>query len=159
MSTKATYQITSKGNITVARKVNSKRHTCILKDVLRVPDLVYQLFSVANMDKLGVETSFKIGRCPIKAHNRVMGVSFRSWHENLEQVYQAGIKQMIDNGVVTRAAINSNENLGSLRPRCIMEKSNRTPIPKIKLYQSQKSNRPRTTNVVRPLEVKFIGDS
>ena len=85
------------------------------------------------MDKLGLETSFKHSRCRIKTDTktiasgtlrnglyhldlvelsktlvRAMGVSFQRWHERLSHVDQAGIKWMVDHGVVKGATINSN---------------------------------------------------
>jgi hypothetical protein len=134
MGNKATAEVAGKGNITVELKVDGRRQMCILKDVLHVPDLGYQLLSVPTMDKLGLEKSFKHARCRIKTDTktiasgtlrnglyhldlvelsktpvRAMVVSLQRWHERLAHVDQAGIKRMIDHGVVKGAAINSNE--------------------------------------------------
>jgi hypothetical protein len=87
------------------------------------------------MDKLWLETSFRHARCGINADTktiasgtlrnglyhsdlvellktpvRAMIVTFQRWHERLAHADQAGIKRMIDYGVVKGAAINSNEN-------------------------------------------------
>eukprot|EP00171_Calliarthron_tuberculosum_P017286 IDg17286t1 len=62
----ATAQVTGKDNITVELKVNYKRHLFILKDVLHILYLGFQLFYVPTMDKLELENSFKHGRCYIK---------------------------------------------------------------------------------------------
>eukprot|EP00171_Calliarthron_tuberculosum_P010151 IDg10151t1 len=93
MGNKATVQVTRKGNATAEMKVDDKSHLCKLKDVLRVPDLGYQLLSVRNMEKLGLGTPLKQKRCHIKS--------------------DTGIKLLIDRGVVKEAAINSNEKPGS----------------------------------------------
>eukprot|EP00171_Calliarthron_tuberculosum_P018407 IDg18407t1 len=66
MGNKAIAKVTGKGNVFIALNVEGRRQMCIPKDVLHVPDLGYQLLSASTMDKLGLETSFKHGRCLIK---------------------------------------------------------------------------------------------
>eukprot|EP00171_Calliarthron_tuberculosum_P003514 IDg3514t1 len=95
MGNKATAKVTGKGNVIVALNVESRRQMCILKDVLHVPDLEYQLLSVSNMDKLGLETSFRQGRCLVKSDSKTIA---SRWHERLAHVGKAGIKRMIDHG-------------------------------------------------------------
>jgi hypothetical protein len=51
---KTTAEVAGKGNMIVELKDDGKRQMCILKDLLQVPGLWYQLFSVATMDKLGL---------------------------------------------------------------------------------------------------------
>lgn len=155
---------------------------CILKDVLHVPDLGYQLLSVPTLDKLGLETSFKHARCRIKTDTktiasgtlrnglyhldlvelsktpvRAMVVSLQRWHERLAHVDQAGIKRMIDHGVVKGAAINSNEKPSTNCNGCIMGKSHRTPIPKKSDSRASAVLDLVHSDVVGPLEVPSIG--
>eukprot|EP00171_Calliarthron_tuberculosum_P022155 IDg22155t1 len=182
LGNKATAKVTGKGNITVELKVNGKHQMCILKDVLHVPDLGYQLLSVPTMDKIGLVISFKHGRCLIKANSktiasgtlsnglyhldladeeleRAMVVSLQRWHERLAHVDQAGIKRMIDHGVVKGAALNSNEKPGAPCNGCIMGKSHRAPIPKKSDSQASAVLDLVHSDVVGPIEVQSIGGS
>jgi hypothetical protein len=72
MDKKGTAEVTGKGNITVELKVDGRRQMCILKDVLHVPDLGYQLLSVPTMDKLGLEILFTHARCRIKTDTKTI---------------------------------------------------------------------------------------
>eukprot|EP00171_Calliarthron_tuberculosum_P001045 IDg1045t1 len=157
---------------------------CILKDVLHVPDLGYQLLSVSTLDKLGLETSFNHGRCLIKSDSKTiasgtlsnglynldlsedqvrvdkaMVASLQRWHERLAHVNKAGIKRMIDHGVINGVALNPNGIPDASCSGCILGKSHRSPIPK------KSSSRTRAvldlvhSDVVGPLEVQSIGGS
>eukprot|EP00171_Calliarthron_tuberculosum_P000045 IDg45t1 len=159
MGNKATAKVTGKGNITVELK----------------------LLSVPTMDKLGLDTSFKHGRCLIITDSktiasgslpnglyhldladeleRAMGVSLQRWHERLAHVDQAGIKKMIDHGVVKGAALNSNEEPGTSCNGCIMGKSHRAPIPKKSDSRASAVLDLVQSDVVGPLEVQSIGGS
>eukprot|EP00171_Calliarthron_tuberculosum_P017850 IDg17850t1 len=115
MGKKDTAKVTGKGNVIVALNVGSRRQMCIFKDVLHVPDLGYQLLSVSTMDKLGLEISFKHGRCCIKSDSKTIAsgtlsnglynldlaedqfppdkalvASLQRWHERLAHVGKAG---------------------------------------------------------------------
>jgi hypothetical protein len=116
MGNKATTEVTGMRNITVELKVDGRRQMCILKDVLHVFDLGYQLLSVLTMDKLELDTSFKHARCRIKTDTktiasgtlrkglyhlglveisktpvRAMVVPLQRWYERLAHVDKAGI--------------------------------------------------------------------
>ncbi len=58
-------QVIEKGTVEINIDVEGKQVRCILKNVLHVPDLGYQLLSVPAFDKSGLNTSFHYGRSRI----------------------------------------------------------------------------------------------
>jgi hypothetical protein len=95
---KATAEVAGKSTITVELKVNGRCHMCILKDVLHVLDLGYQLLSVPTMDKLGLDTSLKYARCRIKTDTKTIASgTLRNglYHLDLVEISKTPVRAMV----------------------------------------------------------------
>ena len=58
-----TVKVVGTGTVKIPISVNGIRVNCVLKNVLHVPELGYQLLSVPTFDKSGLRTSFHSKRC------------------------------------------------------------------------------------------------
>lgn len=123
MGTKATAAVVGRGNVYLRLKVNGKCVSCVLKDVLHVPDFEYSLLSVSKMSANGLDVVFDNSTCSIRSNERVIATaslvgslyvldvygttasahmaSLQTWHERFSHVNKPGILSMSRNNVVS----------------------------------------------------------
>ena len=177
--------IVGQGDVELRILVNGKSVRCTIRNVKHVPTLRYQLLSVIRMGRIGVRTIFDDQGAVLrkKTSNQVIALgsivnnlyalnidnahllrekafvsNLSLWHQRLAHVNAAGIKKMVENGVVKGIVLNSRQTEIKCNG-CILGKGHRTSIPR--KSQSRASNVLDLvhTDVLGPFEVSSVGGS
>lgn len=82
--------------------------------------------------------------------------SISTWHQRLARVNIAGIKSMVENGVVNGINI-AKSNSSTSCEGCILGKAHRTPIPKTTTSRASKPLQLVHSDVLGPVEVPSLG--
>ncbi len=149
-----TLQVVGRGTLRITIVVKGKQVECILKDVLHVPDLGYQLLSVPTFDKSGLKTSFHSRRCWIaKGHavvatatmtgnlyqldvpsstpqNALLVQSTQVWHCRLAHIQPSTVMEMSKSQAIRGLEINEAKQNENPCTGCVLGKAHRANIPK-----------------------------
>ena len=164
------------------------RSACIVRNVLHVPELRYQLLSVSAMAKHGVRVQFDQSRALLirSSDSKVVATgTFRkglytldcstipatsetshialvaplhTWHERLAHVSKSGIESMVARGVVRGVQI-APETTPVECTGCVLGKSHRTAIPKVSQSRATKPLQLVHSDVSGPVETESMGGS
>lgn len=157
MGDKSIVTATGKGTVWITLLVQKKQLRCKLQNVLFVPELSYQLFSVGCVDTKGMVTAFKNKTCTISQNDKIVAEGkLRSglyylctvtndyaskneeqamladlglWHQRLAHVHSDGIIEMVKRNIVTGIKIGSSKTVSSCSG-CLYGKNTRAPTPK-----------------------------
>ena len=165
---------------------NGETKPCLVKNVLHVPDLRYQLLSVSAMAKLGVNVQFDESRAllvrdsntiatgtfrnglytldctkpPVQAPSdnpdTALVASLKIWHKRLAHASVSGIKSMVARGVVKGIDIPP-KNPDFDCEGCVLGKSHRTAIPKISNSRASQPLELVHSDVCGPIETESVG--
>lgn len=185
LGNKETSIVQGKGDVMIHLKVNNSIRKCILKDVLHVPDLGYQLISVPMITKQNMNVKFFSQQCHILKGSNIVATgsmtgtlykldtvkptSTRSntallahinlWHERLAHINNDTIQSMRSNNSVTGLSIDTSKNSSNPCHGCIYGKAHRTIIPKSSSSRTSRTLELIHSDVSGPVETPSIGGS
>ena len=180
---KSNVQAVGTGQVALTILVNGRPKTCILSDVLHIPNLGYNLISVSAMDAKNIKTSFSNGTCNISKNGRVLAQGFRNgglyalhtvvsdqprnvaaianlelWHARLGHVHTEGIKRMVNKCVVDGISF-KDSSIPQVCDACVKGKIHCHPIPKHSDTRSAALLDLVHSDVCGPLQVPSMGGS
>ena len=170
------------GTMVVSILVHGRKVRCILKNVLHVPELGYQLLSVPTFDKQGLTTSFHSGRCWISNKSKLLATAtmkgnlyeldlhnptetalaastIELWHHRLAHIQPVDIKSMQNSHAVRGLEISSDISNSKVCSGCALGKAHRTAVPKKSHSRSTKLLQVIHSDVSGPIEVPSLGGS
>ena len=143
-----TVKVLDTGTVEIPISVYGKRVKCMLRNVLHVPGLGYQLLSVPTLEKPGFTTSLHSKRCRISngpkllasatmtgnmykldirsdSETTLLASSAEIWHLRLAHIQPSSILETVQGLEISSS--NKNNNTCS---SCVLEKAHRSPVPK-----------------------------
>ena len=179
----ASATVVGEGIVKIQAVVNGKTKLCTIRNVKHVPTLRYQLLSVTAMAALGVRCVldddgavlmrksnkhilatgsivnglYALDTCSF-ADDTALVADLGLWHKRLAHVSTAGIKAMVDQGVVKGIQLRSSDDPDTC-VGCILGKSHRSPIPKSSCSRASQLLSLVHSDVIGPLEVASVGGS
>ena len=141
------------GTIVVSIVVHGRKVRCMLKNVLHVLELGYQLLSVPTFDKQGLTTSIHSGRCWISNNSKrlatatmrgnlyelnlhtptetaLAATTIELWHHRLAHIQPVDINSMKNSHAVHGLETSSDISNPKVCSRCALGKAHRTAVPK-----------------------------
>ena len=181
LGNQATSMVMGHGDINITLLVEGQKRPCILKNVLYVPDLGFQLISVKTLNKSSFEVVFKNGICHISKKGSVIATGslknnlyklntwtsddtaliadINLWHKRLAHVDPTLIKSMASNHTATGLKISDGQSTDVTCSGCIFGKAHRSIIPKKAIKKSESVLDLVHSDVNGPLEVPSMGGS
>ena len=177
-----TVNVLGTGTVEIPISVHGKRVRCILRNVLHVPELGYQLLSVPTFDKSGLTISFHSKRCWISNGPKLLATATMTGnlykldfhsdsetgllartaelrHLRLAHIQPSNILEMAKSKTVQGLEIsNSNKNSNTCSS-CVLGKAHRSPIPKKSQSRSTQLLGLVYSDVNGPLEGQSLGGS
>lgn len=185
MGDKSTSSVIGRGDVTIPVICNSTKRTCMLKDVLHVPDMGFSLVSVNQLTNRGHEVVFTGKRVDILSGNMLIArgtkarglysldtssssahdvrhavactASLQLWHERMGHVHHSGIRQMASKQVVSGLKISGHTSEDAPCEGCIMGKMPRATIPKTSSCRSTGLLDLVHTDIAGPLPIPSKG--
>lgn len=177
--------ITGCGTIRINIISDGKSVPCLLKNVLLVPELGYQLLSVSNLSKNGLVTSFKAGRCWIEKDEKVVASgtlrgtlyqldvpetnqpvseafiasTLQVWHERMAHVDPSAISKMVSKNIVNGIEIKKSSDDNLKCDGCVLGKAHRSNIPKLSSSRSLQILELVHSDLNGPLDRPSLGGS
>lgn len=158
MGDKSTSSVVGRGDVKVQVVSDGTRRTCVLKNVLHVPDLGFSLVSVNQLTNLGHRVLFRKNRVEILNGRDVIATGSKSgglytldvqttrgrtsksatacaaslqlWHERMGHVHHSGILQMARKNTVNGLDISGSKTETVNCEGCVMGKMARTAAPR-----------------------------
>jgi len=176
-----------KGNIDIYSFVNNEQISAMLKEVLYVPDLKKNLFSIGQAANNGLTIMYYNNQCKMSLNNKILIKGIRDnsklyklfievrtesqanvtyanlgvWHQRLCHVNLDTVKQMIENGMIG----SSKENLTDMKNEkffceaCIYGKQTRKPFKKVDSSKATMVGEHIFSDVCGPMNTKTPGGS
>ena len=177
-----TVKVAGIGSKEIPIMVNGIRVRCMLKNVLDVPELGYQLLSVPTFDKSGFTTSFHSKRCFISdcsellatatmtgnlykldfnapSEKALVAATTETWHRRLAHIQLATILAMAKSDAVKGLEIKNSNKSPKSCAGCLTGKAHRISIPKQSSSRSSQLLELVHSDVNGPIEVPSIGGS
>ena len=177
-----TVRVLGIGTVEIPISVHGKRVKCMLKNVLHVPELGYQLLSVPNFDKSGLTTSFHSKRCWISNGPKLLATATMTgnlyrldvysaletallansadlWHLRLGHIQPSTILEMAKSKTIQGLEISNLIKSDKSCSACVLGKAHRTPIPNNSQTRSTQLLQLVHSDVNGPIEVKSLGGS
>ncbi len=178
-----TAKVAGIGTVAIPILVGGKKVKCLLRNVMHVPDLGYQLLSVPTFDKLGLTTSFHSKRCQISSGTKILATatmngnlyeldtypkprgtalianSLHVWHQRLAHTHPSTIIEMSRTKAVEGLEIKNPPKESSNCAGCVLGKGHRTAILKKSVKQTTKLLELVDSDVNGPFEVSSLGVS
>jgi Integrase core domain/GAG-pre-integrase domain len=155
---KTRLQVIGSGQVKLQLNVQGKQNKCMIKDVLHVPMLSYNLLSVSAREGHGMETKFSSGECTIRNKNHLIvsletkkeivyelgaiscdvqsefactaGADLSTCHARFGHANIRGIASMWKNNVVEGFHCSETKPRTEICESCVYGKSHRLPFPK-----------------------------
>ncbi len=178
-----TLQVIGKGTVELNILVQGKQVKCILKNVLHVPDLGYQLLSVPTFDKSGLNTSFHSGKCGItkgatllaaatmegnlyqldvpspSTETALLAQSPEICHQHLAHIQPSTVLEMSKSEAIRGIDIDNATRKEISCTGCALGKAHRTTIPKKSQSRANRLLELVHSDVIGLLEVPSLGGS
>ena len=178
-----TATVAGKGTVTINIFVNEKKTKCVLKNVLHVPDLGYQLLSVPTFDKPGLNTSFFKRKRWVRKDSALLAtatmrgnlykldvvqnpteaalVARRAelWHRRLAHIQPATLLQMSKSQSIRGLQVSHKNTELTSCTGCILGKAHRSAIPTKSETRASKLLELVHSDVNGPIEVPSLGGS
>ena len=176
-------KIAGTGSVKLNLGMNGRSKPCIIQNVLHVPNLGYQLLSVSQLSKSGIQTLFtsigtqlirnqeviatgslvgnlykldvSLGHCsPEKA---LVAANLNTWHKRLGHIDISTIKLIKSEGIATGLNF-KNEDFSNCTG-CFKGKGHRDPIPKKSFTRAAKLLELIHSDISGPFQVLSLGGS